>query len=92
MGQDITERKTAEQEVTLSPNTQHSLGAQQLPLIAERKTSGHEVALPPGPPAHPQHPPSLEWQVTRLAMDLQRLIDSANAPILGVDQDGTNGD
>ena len=33
-----------------------------------------------------------EQEVTRLAMDLQRLIDSANAPILGVDQDGTNGE
>jgi len=29
-----------------------------------------------------------EQEVTRLAMDLQRLIDSANAPILGVDRNG----
>ena len=31
---------------------------------------------------------TVEQEVTRLAMDLQRLIDSANAPILGVDRDG----
>ena len=29
-----------------------------------------------------------EEEVIRMAMDLQRLIDSANAPILGVDSDG----
>ena len=29
-----------------------------------------------------------EQEVSRLAMDLERLIDSANAPILGVDRDG----
>ena len=31
---------------------------------------------------------TVEQEVSRLAMDLQRLIDSANAPILGVDRDG----